>query len=80
MKSIIFWDVMPCSLLNVSRSFGGIYRLHLQDRRISLARKQRESRWQTAQALLATCFHNGFFFGLFSDFEDGGDIFLPKIG
>jgi hypothetical protein len=27
-------------------------------------------------ALLATCFHIGFFLGLFFDPEDGGDMFL----
>jgi hypothetical protein len=32
MKSIIFWDVTPCSLLSCNRRFGGIYRLHLQGR------------------------------------------------
>jgi hypothetical protein len=31
MKSIIFWDIMPCSSLSVNRRFGGICRLHLQD-------------------------------------------------
>jgi hypothetical protein len=31
MKSIIFWDVTPCSLLSCNRRFGGTYRLHLQD-------------------------------------------------
>jgi hypothetical protein len=30
MKSIIFWDVTPCSLLRYNRRFGGTYRLHLQ--------------------------------------------------
>jgi hypothetical protein len=30
MKSIIFWDVTPCSLLSCNRCFGGTYRLHLQ--------------------------------------------------
>jgi hypothetical protein len=35
-------------LLKVSRRFGGTYRFHLQDRRISRARHQRESRWQAA--------------------------------
>jgi hypothetical protein len=29
-KSIIFWDVTPCSLLSCNRRFGGTYRLHLQ--------------------------------------------------
>jgi hypothetical protein len=30
MKSIIFWDMTPCSLLSCNRRFGGTYRLHLQ--------------------------------------------------
>jgi hypothetical protein len=30
MKSIIFWDVTPCSLLSCNRRFGGTYRLRLQ--------------------------------------------------
>jgi hypothetical protein len=33
MKSIIFWDVTPCSLLSCNRRFGGTYRLHLQGRK-----------------------------------------------
>jgi hypothetical protein len=28
MKSSIFWDITPCSLLKVNRRFGGIYHLH----------------------------------------------------
>jgi hypothetical protein len=28
-KSTIFWDITPCSLLSVNRGFGGTYRLHL---------------------------------------------------
>jgi hypothetical protein len=30
MKSIIFWNMTPCSLLSFNRRFGGAYRLHLQ--------------------------------------------------
>jgi hypothetical protein len=45
-KSTIFWDITRCSPLNVNRSFGGTYRLHLQNRRISQARNQRGSRWE----------------------------------
>jgi hypothetical protein len=30
MKSIIFWDMTPCSPLSFKRRFGGTYRLHLQ--------------------------------------------------
>jgi hypothetical protein len=33
MKSIIFWDMTPCSPLSFNRRFGGSYRLHLQGRR-----------------------------------------------
>jgi hypothetical protein len=31
-------------------------------------------------ALLTTCFHAGFLFGLFFDNEDGGYMFLQNIG
>jgi hypothetical protein len=34
MKNAILWDVVPCSSC-VKRSFGGTYRIHLQDRNIS---------------------------------------------
>jgi hypothetical protein len=30
MKSSVFWDITPCSLLKVNRRFGGTCRLHLQ--------------------------------------------------
>jgi hypothetical protein len=33
-----------------------------------------------SRALLATCFHAGFLLGLFLYPEDGGDIFLRKVG
>jgi hypothetical protein len=50
MKRIIFWDITPCSPLKVNRSFGGIYRIHFQNR-MSRARYQRESRWQVDSTL-----------------------------
>jgi hypothetical protein len=43
MKSFIVWCITPCSLFKVNRCFGGIYRLHLQGRRISRARNQSQS-------------------------------------
>jgi hypothetical protein len=49
MKSTIFWDITPCSPLTVNRRFGGTCRLDLHDRRISLPRNQRESRWQRSE-------------------------------
>jgi hypothetical protein len=42
MKRAIFWDI-TCSPLKVSRCFGGTCHLHLQDRKISQARNQREA-------------------------------------
>jgi hypothetical protein len=51
-ESSIFWDITPCSPLKVNWSFRGTYRFHLQDRRISRARYQWESRWQ---AKLVSC-------------------------
>jgi hypothetical protein len=66
MKSSIFWDITPCSLLKVNRGFGGTYRHHLQGRRISLARNQRERRWQAELCL-------------FFDPEDRGDMFLRNF-
>jgi hypothetical protein len=46
MKSTIFWDKMQCIQLTVNRRFGGTSRLHLQGRRVSQTRNQRESMWQ----------------------------------
>jgi hypothetical protein len=57
MKSIIFLDIMPCSPLRVNWRFGGTYRLHLQGRRISRARTQRGSRWQTELCIQIICTH-----------------------
>jgi hypothetical protein len=48
LKSIIFWDITPCSPLKVNRRFRGMYRLHLQGQGISQARNQHKSRWQAA--------------------------------
>jgi hypothetical protein len=43
MKSSIFWDITSCSPLKVNGSFGGTCRLHLQGRKVSWERNQRES-------------------------------------
>jgi hypothetical protein len=51
MKSIIFWDVTPCSLLCCNRRFGGTYRLHRQGRRNIFSKNQQISRWQAETRL-----------------------------
>jgi hypothetical protein len=35
----ILWRIMPCSPLKFNRRFGGIFRLNIQRRKISQARK-----------------------------------------
>jgi hypothetical protein len=67
MKSTIIWDITPFSPFNINRCFGGTYRLHLQERIISRARNQCESRWQAELCL-------------FFDPEDGSEIFLRDVG
>jgi hypothetical protein len=39
-----FWDITPCSPLNINLCVGGTYRLHLHSLRISHARNQHEAR------------------------------------
>jgi hypothetical protein len=45
-SSPAFWDITPCSQLKVNRPFGGTFRLHLLDRKMSRVRNQRVGRWQ----------------------------------
>jgi hypothetical protein len=72
--NVNFWDITPCSPLNVNGRFRGTHRLHLYVRGISRARNQLclptaftlvscsachlLSRWFLA--MLANCFHAGF--------------------
>jgi hypothetical protein len=41
-ESTVFWDVMPCSPVEVLLLFGGTYYLHLQGRRVSQAGNQQD--------------------------------------
>jgi hypothetical protein len=43
LKNAVFWDVVPCRSC-VNRRFGGMYRLHLQGRKIC-ERGTSDSRW-----------------------------------
>jgi hypothetical protein len=63
MKSVISWDMTPCSPLSVNRRFEGTYRLYIQGRRNNFSKNQQASRWQA-----------------FFDPEDGGEMFLRKVG
>jgi hypothetical protein len=44
-KNTIFWDITPCTPLNINWHFSRTYHLHLKGR-ISQARYQYESKWQ----------------------------------
>jgi hypothetical protein len=43
MKNSVFWDITPCSPLEVNKRFGRTYRLHLQCRGVSQGRNQPEA-------------------------------------
>jgi hypothetical protein len=43
MMSPMFWAIMSCSPLKVDWCFGGVYRLHIQSRRISQQRNQHKA-------------------------------------
>jgi hypothetical protein len=64
----------PCGPVKATRSFGGTYRLHLQGRRISQAKKQHEA--GSKQILL----HTGFLLGLLFDLKVEGHMFLRNVG
>jgi hypothetical protein len=66
LQSSIFWNITPCSPLDVNRRFGGTYHLHPQGRRISQARNQRESMWQAPFIFYLISFQYISFFLLFS--------------
>jgi hypothetical protein len=44
MKSIIFWDMTPCSPLNFNQRFGGTYASIYRVQEISSAKNQQASR------------------------------------
>jgi hypothetical protein len=55
MKSSLLWDIMPCSPLKANQRFGGTRCLHLQSRRISQARNQREAGSKHSLKMEAAC-------------------------
>jgi hypothetical protein len=66
MKSFIFWDITPCSLLKVNRRFGGTCHLHLQGLRVS---RMKQAARKAARFLVRLPFNP----------EDGGDMFLRNV-
>jgi hypothetical protein len=72
-KSAIFWDIRPCSSVEIHTSFGETYCRHLQARRLSQRGNQHDA---SRKSLLIP----GFFLGLFFDPEYGGSTFLRNGG
>jgi hypothetical protein len=70
MKNSVFWDMGPCGCYE-NRRFGGMYRLHLQGRKI----RGREKCWTYVSRRL-TLFSLAYFF--YS--EDGDDTFHRNVG
>jgi hypothetical protein len=73
-----FWNVVPCSPVEIDRRFGGTYCLHLKDQRVSQTRsKHQVGRYSTLlYVILSACF----FRGLLYSPEDGGSMFLQNVG
>jgi hypothetical protein len=68
MNNTVSWVIALCSPLKVNRRFGEKCHLHLQRRNIN-------------QQKSACYLHNvDFFFGLFFDTEDAGELFLRIVG
>jgi hypothetical protein len=77
MKSTIFWDITPCSLLIVNQHFRGTFRLHLQGRKNKLSNKPA---WkQNAAFCLLPAFMLVYCPAYFFDSEDRGDMFLRNV-
>jgi hypothetical protein len=64
----VFGDVTPCSPVEDHTCFGGTYRLHLQDLRVSQVNILQESSIA------------GYFFDLLFNPEDRGSMFLGNVG
>jgi hypothetical protein len=67
-KNAVFWDVAPCRSCELTRRFGGKYRLHLQGRKIC-------ERGTSVNRLLAT--YSRWFLASYP--EDGGHTFLRNV-
>jgi hypothetical protein len=59
-KSSIFWNIWSCSLVKVNRRFGEVYRIPIQDRRVSQTRYHHETgskqSYLSAWFILVSCF------------------------
>jgi hypothetical protein len=73
-ESSVFWDIIPCSLVEANQHSGEPYCFHPQSRRVCQARNHHES--GSKQSSCAYCLlHAGFLLGLLFNPEDGGDMF-----
>jgi hypothetical protein len=71
MKISIFWDITPCIPLQSQPTFR---------RNMSLLSSGPKNKPGKEPVELSTCFLSAFLLDLFTDPEDGGDIFLRNVG
>jgi hypothetical protein len=70
-KLFYLLDITPCGPMKVNQRCGGTRCLHLQGRRISQARNQREA---------GSKLHAAFLLGLFFDPKYDGEMLLRNVG
>jgi hypothetical protein len=68
MNNSLFWDIPPCSRLEVNRRFGRTYCIHLLRQRITQARNS-----------VSHLLRAGFLLCLFFDPEDGSEVILRNV-
>jgi hypothetical protein len=74
-KAVIFWVVMPCSLVQVRRCFGETYSLDHQDWNVNQIRYQ----WGT-DGKIWLCTFAGWLIGLHFGPDDEAEMFLQIVG
>jgi hypothetical protein len=81
MKSIIIWDMTPCSPSSFNRRFGGTYHLHHQGRKNRFSKpasKLHSGGYEEYHLLGSSCLLVCWTY--FFDPENGGDMFLRNVG
>jgi hypothetical protein len=73
MKSAVCWDTAMCCPLRVNQRLEGTFRLHLQSRRISEARHQRETAMPSTLKMETTSFSE-----IFVDFQLTTRRYIPE--
>jgi hypothetical protein len=71
-RSSIFWNIRPWRPLKISGNFGGNC--------ASIFRVEERAKQEVSMKQVTSTVHVGFLNCLFFDPDDGGDMFLRKVG